>query len=793
MSLKVALIIDGDSGRAQAAIRAAQKAMDDAGKSGQKLSAAGKKAAGSTRDLAGAADLGEDEIRKLQAAEMNAARAALDMGQSNRIAAGQVGNLAAQYNDIFVMMAAGQNPFQLAIQQGTQITQVIGPMGATGAVRALSQALVSMVNPVSLVTIGSIAAGAAMIQWLTDAGDEVETLEDAISGASDAIEAFEAAAERARLSTAGMAAEFGTASPELRAVLEDIAALGKIDAYQAIDRTAASLKVLVGELASWDARSEQSQALDFLGLSGLDRNARRAASEFAYVLDLLASAEEPALKLQAALDLRSRLLDAAGGIERLNAGQREFYDGLTATIRDLILLGAKVEEQAQSGLHAREAAQQAYYASMRQVSDADLAAARDRLASLTAENEIRQAIVQHGRDSAEAAELEAARAREANEEWLATLEVSESLKDELRAAFEEGLQLANLDMASGVSAAANEAARLAEWLGISVSRAMQLAATTPDMADEDTVMSQSVLPDARQREQNRRAVENFQRLTNPRSGRSGGGGGGGGRGSTSAIESLIARETQRLEILRATDPVQKEILRNSRLLAEATGAERAAVEQLIATRVGEEEQMRALRDQQEFFSDSLYDSLEGLIVRGEDLSDVLANVAEMLARAALQATLLGTGPLAGLFGGGGGGGLLGSLFGAALPRHAKGGMIHGPGDGRSDSVLMLGSSGEFVMNARATARHRHLLEAMNSGSAIPGFAGGGAVDGSSILSTGGAAPRVIEVNVNVSGARGNAEIEQMVFIGTNRALEEYDREILPVRFRQISADGRRIG
>ncbi|WP_245910934.1 hypothetical protein [Pelagimonas varians] len=34
------------------------------------------------------------------------------------------------------MLAAGQNPRQLAIQQGTQITQVLGPMGAAGAARA---------------------------------------------------------------------------------------------------------------------------------------------------------------------------------------------------------------------------------------------------------------------------------------------------------------------------------------------------------------------------------------------------------------------------------------------------------------------------------------------------------------------------------------------------------------------------------------------------------------------------------------------------------------------------------
>ena len=55
-----------------------------------------------------------------------------------------MGNLVSQGNDVLVMLAAGQNPFQLAIQQGTQITQVIGPLGAAGAFRALRGAVLSM-------------------------------------------------------------------------------------------------------------------------------------------------------------------------------------------------------------------------------------------------------------------------------------------------------------------------------------------------------------------------------------------------------------------------------------------------------------------------------------------------------------------------------------------------------------------------------------------------------------------------------------------------------------------------
>jgi len=62
-----------------------------------------------------------------------------------------------------------------------------------------------------------------------------------------------------------------------------------------------------------------------------------------------------------------------------------------------------------------------------------------------------------------------------------------------------------------------------------------------------------------------------------------------------------------------------------------------------------------------------------------------------------------------------------SEFHVKIPRlpipegYATGGMVRGPGTGTSDSVLARLSNGEYVVNARATAQHRGLLEAINSG------------------------------------------------------------------------------
>ena len=59
-----------------------------------------------------------------------------------------------------------------------------------------------------------------------------------------------------------------------------------------------------------------------------------------------------------------------------------------------------------------------------------------------------------------------------------------------------------------------------------------------------------------------------------------------------------------------------------------------------------------------------------------------------------------------------------------LPGHADGGIVRGPGGSRDDRVPVRLSHGEMVINASATARHRSILEAINSGNISTGSIGG---------------------------------------------------------------------
>lgn len=121
----------------------------------------------------------------------------------------------------------------------------------------------------------------------------------------------------------------------------------------------------------------------------------------------------------------------------------------------------------------------------------------------------------------------------------------------------------------------------------------------------------------------------------------------------------------------------------------------------IAALVGKVyDQQRALAEadaQARFFSETLYTAFTDILLRGEDAVDVVKKLALALAEAALQAALLGSGPLAGLFGtspsrSGAVGGLLGSIFGGG---RAAGGPI------AAGRAYMVGERGPEMIVSRS--------------------------------------------------------------------------------------------
>ena len=199
------------------------------------------------------------------------------------------------------------------------------------------------------------------------------------------------------------------------------------------------------------------------------------------------------------------------------------------------------------------------------------------------------------------------------------------------------------------------------------------------------------------------------------------------------------------------------------------------------------------KDFQTFVGTSLSGFFSDIVSGGKNASEALSNFVKKLADAALQAALLGSGPLAGLFGTASAdknsvGGIVGALFKgvgstgtaatagtgfslSSLFGFADGGQIHGPGTTRSDSIPVMVSDKEFIVNADATAKHLDLLHAINSGK-LPRFAEGGLVSapsfGQPITPVNRSATQTITlaptINVNATGGKSadNADLAKKI-------------------------------
>lgn len=89
------------------------------------------------------------------------------LGNASGSAAQHVTQLGYQFNDIAMMLAAGQNPFMLMMQQGTQVNQLFGTMRASGlsvsgALRAALIGMVSLANLATMAVIGPRRRGSAV-------------------------------------------------------------------------------------------------------------------------------------------------------------------------------------------------------------------------------------------------------------------------------------------------------------------------------------------------------------------------------------------------------------------------------------------------------------------------------------------------------------------------------------------------------------------------------------------------------------------------------------------------------
>ena len=686
--------------------------------------------AATTDRLGTATTRGAAADRAAATAKQANAQASRSLANANNAAAGATGNLFAQFQDIGMMLAAGQNPLQLAVQQGSQVVQVIGPMGAAGAVGALKAAFLQLLNPINLVTLGVIAASGYTLQWLTGAADETMSFADSVDQLSDRADSYVRAIGRARLSTAELRGEFGESSREIRKLLRDMAELELRETQRAARQASDNLQAQIGIFDGPEfGVGNQKNLADMFDLSIWSSEARREINTVLAAFQQLDSAGTLDEQIAAAESLKAKFTEAAMASGEISAAE----DAVLAPLNEMIASLVRVREE-QAG---------------------------------TADEVVRTKTEANGLSNI-----------------LTSIvgDLDRADGTNLVAAFESAVPAAArlLGMAQGIIA--------------TISSAGQFALAQQKLAADGKVYSgRGGDPRTANQEGYGRFVysgpslDAFNNPIVPGKG-AGGGGGGAARDEANALQELITSLEGEIEALRVQDPIQQELLKHREALAGATEAEKQKVEELIAVREREAAALEGAKARREFFEDLGNNALEALIVKGESFNDVLKNIASSLIQAGIQAALFGSGPFGSLFGGTS---LLGQIF-PGLGGKADGGIINGPGTGRSDSILTRLSNGEFVVNAKATSRNRHLLEAINAGG-LPGYATGGMVGGDNRRTAGrsmGGGPSTLVVDVR--GAQGNTEIQEMVRRGVQTGLQLYDREALPRSVQRVSADAKRV-
>ena len=140
------------------------------------------------------------------------------LGVSSQFAASQVTQLGYQINDIGMMMALGQSPFVLMMQQGTQVVQVFNSMRASGMGlgASLRAAFGLFVNPMAVATMAAIGLGAALVQHLSAGTEKAKTLGDAITDLGGTMRDLESALRQARLGNIDLRKEFGAGAAAAR-------------------------------------------------------------------------------------------------------------------------------------------------------------------------------------------------------------------------------------------------------------------------------------------------------------------------------------------------------------------------------------------------------------------------------------------------------------------------------------------------------------------------------------------------------------------------------------------------
>lgn len=592
----------------------------------------------------------------------------------------------------------------------------------TDASRALAQQLPQLLGSLGLFGVLAGTAAAMLIplgSHIFGVGEEAETAEKQIKTLNEAVSALKQATSAANSSPTDLFAQYGAGAEKAREILEIQREMASIEAEMALGAAAKSLADSFGVVTG--RKNEIAEIADIM-----DRiRANGDVIEFDDITEIAARLNTTE---EQALNIADAMLVVNDSVATLAAS-------FGVTSEQAAVLADMMEDVQSAGSPEEQAAA--------------MAALRDYIMQATEGgkglNEEAQRLLKNLTDS------------------------------ELRA-----LALAQIDIASGINAAASSAGELARQLGISVALASQM------MARGYTGKKQEVIFDPRDPKYNATAataarlaeeagrISPFDpsRLPKPGAGTKGS---GGGVSDEQKARNDMLREAQRLYEQTRTD-------------AEKYTAEVANLDAMLKAGVIDQdlynrglaraaEQYGEATGAAAFFKEMNIDIKETLIDVALEGGSALDGLIEKLKRAAVEAALFGSGPIAKLFGMSGGG-LFGDLFAAPLAgSKASGGPVE---RGRAYRVGEMGPE-IFMPNANGTI----LPSDPMSERRMPQGA-----------TTAAAAAQPVRLEVSLGDglvARILDQAQAQAVRVVQKSLTAYDSQVLPARMQQISADPRRKG
>ncbi|MFD2439729.1 phage tail length tape measure family protein [Paracoccus kondratievae] len=458
-----------------------------------------------TKGLRNVGDSGKQAGRGLSEAEAAAKRTAAGFDQAaqqarraaneTRAAAGHTGNLVSQFNDIAVMMAAGQSPIQLALQQGTQITQVLTTMGGgVGAVKALGGAFLSMINPMSLATIGVIAFGSAAVQWLTSSGEAAEDFEDAFDRLDGVISGLKGSIRTLTNSDLEeLRAKYGEINAELLTHIERLNEIAKRDAMR---ETALAIGAIRESLTGGWITTDVDDIREMFGTT--NDNAR----ELLRLMEDIEKANTVEGRAEAVQALRSHIEETTTAWMNAESAAGSNYDEIVKMddkLRQIVHQMQKMPDAAKGTtlevqIQNRELERALEYGGMvRQMWEDRATFVEEEVEKLSQQAEMNRLVAQFGADSYAVTVARVQAERDAYAEMVATTVGANELADALMAAWDLANGVASVDMEGNIALATNETWTWADAMAGVRAEIGAIASALASMGGEPSPMRPSLL------------------------------------------------------------------------------------------------------------------------------------------------------------------------------------------------------------------------------------------------------------------------------------------------------------